>query len=76
MRISVSVEPEAVAKANGIFSVVGGIGGLIGPVFMGNAASVMFGENTAMNQFHVACIGMTVLGMVMMLVVSRRRQSK
>lgn len=76
MQISVSVEPEAVAKANGIFSVVGSIGGLIAPVFMGNAASVVFGENTAMNQFHVACIGMFVLGVIMALAVSRRRWSK
>lgn len=73
MLISVSVEPEAVTKANGIFSVIGGIGGLIAPVFMGNAASAVFGENTAVNQFAVACMGMSVLGIVMMLAAVRRK---
>lgn len=65
MLISVSVEPEAVAKASGVFSVIGGIGGLIAPIFMGKAATVVLGENVAVNQFRIAFFGMLLLGIVM-----------
>ena len=30
----ISVEQEAVAKASGMFSIIGGIGGLIAPTFL------------------------------------------
>jgi MFS family permease len=72
MLISVSVEQEAVAKASGVFSVIGGIGGLIAPIVMGNTAAIVLGENTPTNQFGISFVGMLVLGIVIL--VSARRQ--
>lgn len=61
--ISISVEKEAVAKASGVFSIIGGMGGLTAPVFLGKAAEIL-GENSAKNQFFVAFIGMCIFGMI------------
>lgn len=72
MLISTSVEPEAVAKASGVFSVIGGIGGLIAPIFMGNAASAVLGGNIPENQFIIAFFGMLALGLVMLAVTVRK----
>lgn len=74
MLISISVEPQAVAKASGVFSVIGGIGGLIAPIFMGNAASAVLGENTAPNQFTIAFIGMLVLGITVFLLTAKKNK--
>ncbi len=73
MLISVSVEPEAVAKVSGVFSVIGGIGGLIAPVFMGNTATVLFGKNSPSSQFTVAFTGMLLLGLVMLAAVAKNK---
>lgn len=73
MLISMSVEPGAVAMASGVFSVIGGIGGLIAPVFMGNAASLVFGDNTPVNQFILAFIGMAALAVAILAVVMQKR---
>lgn len=71
--ISTSVKPEAVAKASGVFSVIGGIGGLIAPIVMGNVSAAVLGENTADNQFVVAFVGMVILA-VIVLVISGKKQ--
>ena len=42
--ISVSVEKEAVEKASGMFSIIGGIGGLVAPIVLGNVATYVLGE--------------------------------
>lgn len=60
--ISISVEPEAVAKASGVFSVMGGIGGLIAPVFLGKATALIFGADTSVNQFKTGFAGMLLFG--------------
>lgn len=73
MVVSTSVEPDAVAKASGVFSIIGGIGGLIAPAFLGNTASILLGENSAVNQFWVALFGMLVLGGVALAVTMRSR---
>ncbi len=73
MQISISVEPNAVAKASGVFSIIGGIGGLIAPAVLGNAASLLLGENSAVNQFRVACFGMLLLGILMLIAAMRAR---
>lgn len=73
MQISVSVEPNAVAKASGVFSIIGGIGGLIAPAVLGNTASILLGENSAVNQFRVACFGMLLLGILMLIAAMRSR---
>lgn len=72
--ISVCVEPDAVAMASSIFSVIGGIGGLIAPIVMGGLAGFL-GGNTARNQFEAACIGMALLGMIVSFVTLSRKES-
>lgn len=67
--ISISVEPDTVATASGIFSVIGSLGGLIAPIFMGNVAAIVLGENTTTNQFMIAFVGMLALGTVVYLVM-------
>lgn len=69
--LSIAVEKEAVAKASGLFSIVGGIGGLIAPIIMGNAANVILGANTAENQFAIAFVGMLVFGIIALIGVRR-----
>ncbi len=73
--ISISVEPEAVAKASGVFAVIGGIGGLIAPIFMGNAAKLVLGENTASNQFIIAFFGMLIFGIIASFVFLRKKKN-
>lgn len=62
--ISISVGQEAVAKASGMFSIIGGVGGFIAPIILGNFARYLLGENSAENQFMVAMIGMLVIGVI------------
>lgn len=62
--ISVSVDNNTVAKASGMFAVIGGIGGLISPVLLGAASSGIWGENSTLGQFTLAFLGMLVLGIV------------
>ncbi len=73
--ISISVEPEAVAKASGVFAVIGGIGGLIAPLFTGNVAKLVLGENTAANQFIIAFVGMLVFGVVASFVFLKKKKN-
>ena len=62
--ISVSVEKEAVAKASGMFSIIGGIGGLVAPIVLGNVATYVLGGNHPVNQFTIAFVGMLMFGIV------------
>lgn len=71
--ISISVEQEAVAKASGMFSIIGGIGGLIAPIVLGNAAEIVLGGNTPVNQFAIAFVGMLVFGIVVTISEKRRK---
>ncbi len=73
--ISISVEQDAVAKASGIFSVIGGIGGLIAPIFMGNAAKLCLGANTASNQFVVAFVGMLIFAVIASFIFMKKKQN-
>ncbi len=68
--ISVSVEPDAVAKASGVFSIIGGIGGLVAPVVMSNTASFITGADTATGQFTVAFGGMILFGIAAVILIS------
>lgn len=75
--ISVAVEPDAVAKASGVFSIVGGIGGLIAPVVMSNSASFITGADTASGQFVIAFGGMMlfdIAAVVMIYLQSRKKK--
>lgn len=69
--ISISVKSEAVAKASGVFSIVGGIGGLIAPIFMGNVSAFVLKGDTAQNQFIVALAGMLIFGIAASVIMSR-----
>lgn len=74
--ISISVEPDAVAKASGMFAIIGGSGGLIAPIFLGKCAALT-GANTAGRQFIIAFAGMTVFGAVVLLgALSRKKEKK
>ena len=70
--LTISVEKEAVAKASGLFAIVGGIGGLIAPLFMGGAARIILGVNTAQNQFMIAFVGMLLFGIIILIAVRKK----
>ena len=72
--ISVSVEKDAVAAASGVFSVIGGIGGLLSPVILGWLTNAMPKGNTPLDQFLVSAAGMLVLSMIV--IVSRLKMVK
>ena len=74
--ISMSVEPDAVAKASGVFSIVGGIGGLVAPVIMSNSATFIMGADTASNQFAVAFGGMILFGIAAVILISLQTGKK
>lgn len=74
--LSISVEQEVVAKAGGVFSIFGGIGGLIAPIFMGNTAKLTLGENTANNQFVIAFFGMLIFGVIAAVVMMKKKENK
>ena len=59
--ISEAVKNEAVAKANGVYTIIGAIGGLIAPMVL-NAGASLLGANTPTNQFVVGMGGMALLG--------------
>lgn len=73
LMISTSVQPEAVAKASGVFSIIGGIGGLIAPIFLGSVSAMLLGENNPQNQFLVSFVGMLVLGVIVSLITVKKR---
>lgn len=70
--LTISVEKEAVAKASGLFAIVGGIGGLIAPLFMGGAARIFLGVNIAQNQFMIAFVGMLLFGIITLIAVRKK----
>ena len=71
--ISVSVEPEAVAKASGVYSIIGGIGGLIAPIVLSGTANAL-GGNTPNNQFITAFVGMLLLGIAVSVFIFRKKE--
>lgn len=67
-RISVAEEPHMVASASGIFSVIGGLGGLISPIVLGAGTMILPGGNVPANQFLLCTAGMAVLlGIVLLM---------
>ena len=70
--MSVVVQPEAVPRASGMFSIIGGIGGLISPIVMNAASGRMNGGNIPQNQFVIAAAGMVVVGILMLLILKYR----
>lgn len=74
--ISISVEPDAVAKASGVFSIVGGIGGLIAPIVMSNSAAFITGSDNATGQFAIAFWGMVLFGIAAAVLISLQSRKK
>ena len=70
--VSVSVEPDAVAKASGVFAIVGNIGGLIAPVVLSGLAGLL-GGNTPSNQFIAAMGGILVFGIIISIYIGRSK---
>ncbi len=73
--ISIAIEVEAVAKASGIFAVIGGIGGLVSPIILKQLSIVILHSNSAVNQFIVSFAGMLVLGIILLAIALRQRKS-
>jgi MFS family permease len=59
-QISTAVKQEAVPKAGGIFSIIGGIGGLSSPLVLGSITTLFFKSNSAVSQFAISFTGMAV----------------
>lgn len=74
--ISISVDQKAVAKASGMFSIIGGIGGLIAPIVLGNTATWILGKNTAGNQLMVSFAGMFIFSIIALLAVRKGGNQK
>lgn len=77
--ISVSVETDTVAKASGVFSIIGGVGGLIVPVVMSSSAMFITGTDTAVSQFEVAFGGLIlfgIAGVILVLLSSGRKRAE
>jgi MFS family permease len=70
--ISLSVAPEAVARASGVFSVIGGIGGFVSPILIGIFSTGLGGGNTAVNQFFISCLGMGSLGVAVLFLKGKK----
>ena len=58
--VTVSVSPEEVAGASGIYNVFNGMGGLIAPLVLGKTAMIL-GGNIPSHQFTIAMTGMLIL---------------
>lgn len=71
--ITMSVEKEAVAKASGVFAVIGAVGGFISPLAIGNIAGLLPGGNIAENQFLLSGLGLGALG-VLVLIKTKGKQ--
>ena len=69
--MSVLVRQEAVAKASGVFSIIGGIGGLISPIVLGGISASVLSGNTPRNQFGIALAGMILLGIAISLIIMK-----
>ena len=70
--VSISVEPDAVAKASGVFSIIGSIGGLIAPLVLSGLSNVC-GGNTPGNQFTAAMGGMLIFGIIISIYIGRSK---
>jgi MFS family permease len=63
--ITTAVSPGAIARASGVFSVIGSLGGLLSPLVLGALSGLARGANTASGQFLVCCAGMTLFAAVL-----------
>ncbi len=74
--ISVSVPQIAIALANGVFAVIGGIGGLLSPIILNTISNNIFGNITTSKVFTICTIGMLLLSIFSYILVIYRTSSR
>lgn len=73
--ISVSVPQIAIALANGVFAVIGGVGGLLSPIILNNIANGVFGNVSTDKVFIICAIGMFGLSICSYILVAFKSKS-
>ncbi|AQR97193.1 MFS transporter [Clostridium saccharoperbutylacetonicum] len=75
--ISVSVPQISIALANGVFAVIGGIGGLLSPIIINNLTNYIFKNISTNGVFIICAIGMFVLSICSyILVIIKSKNAK
>ena len=75
--IANAVAKEGTAKASGLNTVISGIGGLLAPTILGGVSEGILGANTATNQLTLAFIGMLIMGIVLLVGLTKiQKKSK
>ena len=69
--VTMSVDQDEAAGANGIYGVFNSLGGLVAPLLLGRAA-ILLGGNEPSNQFLIALVGMLLLAVVVWLHVRNK----
>ncbi|MEN8075814.1 MFS transporter [Clostridioides difficile] len=69
------VETDAVAKANGVFNVFNGCGGLLSPIIINYVCKVVLGSDSVTNIYMVSIIGMLLLGCITYVFVLKNEEN-
>jgi MFS family permease len=69
--LSLSVEKSAIAKASGIFAVIGNLGGFFAPMILKVSTETLLGETNSYNQFIVSFVGAAIL-LICVVVLTRK----
>lgn len=73
--ISVSVPQIAIALANGVFAVIGGIGGLLSPIILNSLANSIFKNMSTSGVFIICAIGMFILSICSYILVTLKSKN-
>lgn len=73
--ISVSVPQISIALANGVFAVIGGIGGLLSPIILNGLTSHIFKNMSTSGVFIICAIGMFVLSICSYILVTLKSKN-
>ncbi len=74
LMIANAVAKEGTAKASGLNTVISGIGGLLAPTILGGVSEGVLGANTASNQLTLACVGMLLMGIVLIVGLTKMQK--
>jgi len=74
--ISMSVPQIAITLANGVFAVVGGIGGLLSPIILNSISNNLFGNISTNKIFTICTIGMFLLAISSYSLVKYRMKNR
>ena len=72
--ISTSVSNVSIALANGVFAMIGGLGGLLSPIVLNKIAEKVFGKASTNSVFLICAIGMTILSICTYIIVIVRQK--